>query len=447
MDRREVLARDVCARLHAAGHEAVLAGGCVRDRLLGVVPQDYDIATSARPEQVQQRFARSVPVGIDFGVVQVLCEGIAFEVATFRCDGPYLDGRRPASVAFTGIKGDASRRDFTINALYYDTREERVIDLVNGQDDLRQGIVRTVGDPAERFAEDKLRLLRAVRFAARLGYTLDPHTAAAIRAQAGDVTTTSAERIRDELVKMLCEGAARAAFEWLDKLGLLREVLPEIDAMHGCEQPPEYHPEGDVFVHTMIMLGHLRHATPTLALGVLLHDVGKPRTAVFKERWRFPEHDKVGAEMAVAICERLRFSREQTRRIAWLVAQHMRFAHLPDMGESKRKRFVREAGFDELVELCRIDCLSSHRDLRIVAWVLDYLRELPCDAARPAPLLTGHDLIAEGYAPGPHFAQILGALEDAQLEGWLTSREAALDWVRTHWPGPAAATSQSESGR
>jgi len=223
-------------------------------------------------------------------------------------------GRVGVTAVRGGIEGDASRRDFTVNALYYDTRQERVIDLVGGQDDLRRGVVRTVGDPAARFAEDKLRLLRAVRFAARLGYTLDPHTAAAIRAQASDVTQTSAERIRDELVKMLCEGAARAAFEWLDALGLLREVLPEINAMHGCEQPPEYHPEGDVFVHTMIMLGHLRHATPTLAMGVLLHDVGKPRTAVFKERWRFPDHDNVGAEMAGRICERLRFSREPTRR-------------------------------------------------------------------------------------------------------------------------------------
>lgn len=446
MDSLEAGARRICASLRAAGHTAYLAGGCVRDRLLGMTPQDYDIATSAPPEAVQALFPNHVAVGAHFGVILVRLPEGKYEIATFRQDGPYRDGRHPESVSFTDAAHDAQRRDFTINALFYDTVTESVIDYVGGQADLRAGIIRCVGVAERRFEEDHLRMLRAVRFAARFGYAIEEGTFHALLALAPQIHHTSAERIRDELVMMLCEGRARRAFELLDASGLLREILPEVSAMKGVAQPPEYHPEGDVFIHTLLLLEQLRAPTATLAMGALLHDVGKPSTQTFEDRIRFTHHDKVGARMAEAICRRLRFSNEQTERIVWLVAQHMRLSAIPDMREAKRRRFVREEGFEELLQLCEMDCLASHRDTSIVEWVRSYREALTPEAVRPKPLLSGHDLIALGYAPGPRFREMLTALEDAQLEGRIASREAAITLLRTDFPPPGVSSDSANVG-
>ncbi len=436
MDEREEGARAICATLRNAGFEALFAGGCVRDRILGLVPRDYDIATSARVSEVAALFPRTVAVGAAFGVTRVLLEQGEYEVAAFRSDGPYLDGRHPSSVAFVDAREDARRRDFTINALFYDPARERVIDYVSGERDIAAGVLRAVGDPAERFGEDHLRLLRAVRFAARLDYTIAPETAAAMARLAPRAIDTSAERIRDELTKILLEGGARRAFAVMDETGILGHVLPEVAAMKGVEQPRGFHPEGDVFVHTMLMLEALDRPSATLAMAALLHDVGKPRTQTFEDRIRFNNHHKVGARMAERICHRLRFPNAQAERIVWLVEQHMRLMHICDMAESKRKRFAREPGFDELVELGRLDCLASHGDTSSVDWIAQYKAELRPEQARPEPLLRGGDLIRMDYVPGPLFSEILRAVEDGQLEGELSTREGAADMVRRRWPLP-----------
>jgi poly(A) polymerase len=309
-----------------------------------------------------------------------------------------------------------------------------VVDYVDGQTDLKARIVRTVGDPETRLTEDHLRLMRAVRFAARLGFTIHDTTFAAIAKLAPAIQTVSAERVRDELIKMLTEGGARRAFELMDATGLLDQILPEVGRMKGVEQPPEFHPEGDVFVHTLMLLEQLKGVSPTLAFGALLHDVGKPVTATVSDRIRFNNHDKAGAEIAEAICSRLRMSNGDTARIVWLVDQHMRLAYAPEMRQSKLKRFVREDGFRELLELGRIDCLASHGDLSTIAWIEDYLAHHPKEECRPAPLLTGNDLIAMGYGPGPHFKVMLTAIEDAQLEGTITTIEEGQRLVRERWP-------------
>jgi len=434
MTERERAARAICARLAAAGHRALLAGGCVRDRLLGVEPQDFDVATSALPDQVMALFPQTHAVGAAFGVVLVVVPEGPVEVATFRSDGPYLDGRHPSSVQFSTLEDDAARRDFTINALYLDPADNSVIDLVDGEADLRAGVLRAVGNPEARFREDHLRLLRAVRFAARLGFAIAPETFAAMRAMAPRCVDTSAERVRDELIKMLTEGGARRAFELLDATDMLDHVLPEVAAMKGCEQPPEYHPEGDVFIHTLLLLEQLGPCTPTLGLGTLLHDVGKPPTQTFEDRIRFNLHEKVGARMTEAICKRLKLPNDVSEQAVWLVENHMRLAVTPDMREAKRKRFVREPWFEELMQLCRMDCLASHGDTSPVDWVAAYRANLKPEEIRPTPLITGHDLIAAGYAPGPQFKEILTAIEDAQLEGTLQSRDEAKQFVAKHWP-------------
>ena len=426
MTELEAAARASCATLRAAGHRALFAGGCVRDRLLGIEPKDFDIATSALPQEITALFPRTVAVGAAFGVILVQTDAGPIEVATFRHDGPYLDGRHPSSVTFTNEREDAARRDFTINAMYLDPATDVILDYVGGQADLQARLLRAVGDPATRFGEDHLRLLRAVRFAGRLGFEIDPATLAAMRALAPRCVETSVERVRDELIKMLTEGQARRAFELLDESGLLVHVLPELLPMKGCEQPPEYHPEGDVFVHTLMLLEQLGACSPTLALGALLHDVGKPATQTFEDRIRFNLHEKVGARMAEAICRRLRLPNETTERATWLVENHMRLAATPDMRESKRKRFVREPGFDELMELGRIDCLASHGDTEHIQWIQNYRANLRPEEVRPVPLVTGHDLIALGLPPGPRFKEILTQFEDLQLEGTLRTREDAL---------------------
>jgi len=424
----------VCRTLHAAGHRALFAGGCVRDELLGAHPKDYDVATSARPDDVEKLFKRVITVGKAFGVQMVMIGDVQIEVATFRWDGPYLDGRRPVSVEFRDEQQDALRRDFTVNALFFDPIKEEVLDYAGGREDIVKQVVRAVGVAYDRFMEDHLRLLRCVRFAAQLDFKIDPATFAAVKELAHLVKKTSPERVRDELLRILTQPHAHRGFMLLDESGLLPHLLPEISAMKGVEQPPEYHPEGDVFVHTMKMLEALERPSATLALGVLLHDVGKPRTQTFEDRIRFNGHEKVGAEMTAEICTRLRLSNTDAERVTWLVGQHMRVSAVKEMRESKLKRLIREEGFSELLELFRIDCASSHRRMDTYEWLRDRAASLPPEAVRPTPLLTGDDLIKLGYAPGPLFTEILRAVEDLQLEGALASRDAAIEHVRKTWP-------------
>jgi putative nucleotidyltransferase with HDIG domain len=429
------LANSICEKLRTSGHEALLVGGCVRDILLGRKPADYDIATDATPDEVMRLFPESVAVGAQFGVILVPRDGLKVEVATFRADAGYSDGRHPDAVVFARTpKEDVQRRDFTINGLLmrHDTGE--VLDFVDGQADLRAGIIRAIGEPDRRFQEDKLRLLRAVRFAARFGFTIEPATFDALRRHAREIKQVSAERVRDELTKLLTEGAARRGFELLEETGLLHEILPEIAAMKGVEQPPQFHPEGDVWIHTRLMIEQLPVGTsPTLAWGVLLHDVGKPATfksaAETGDRIRFDGHVDVGVRVAQDVTRRLRFSNEDAEQIVALVDNHMRFKDVEQMRASTLKRFVRLPHFEEHLELHRLDCLSSHRRLESYGFVTRTLVETPPEQIRPARLLTGDDLLEMGYQPGPVFSEMLRAVEDAQLEGQLQTRDEAKEYV------------------
>src|SRR5437879_1841233 len=447
----------IARTLHDQGYQAYLVGGCVRDLLLGREPGDYDIATDATPEQVMRIFPQTYAVGAQFGVVLVpMAEdpsvtsvvdqadvnhrrhrGKTVEVATFRSDIGYSDGRHPDQVRFSkDPRQDVQRRDFTINGLLLDPLKNEVLDFVGGRKDLDAGIIRAIGEPELRFAEDKLRMLRAVRFTARFGYSIEPQTSAAIQKLAPQIHQVSRERVRDELTKMLTEGQARRAFLLLDETGLLHELLPEIEAMKGVEQPPQFHPEGDVFVHTLLLLEKLRHSCPpTLAWGALLHDVGKPPTfRVAPDRIRFDGHVDVGVKMAQEICRRLRFSNEDTDQILALVANHMRFGDIERMKESTLKKFLRLPRFEEHLELHRLDCQSSHGDLTSYNYIREKLSSIPPEIMRPQPLIGGDDLIAAGYQPGPRFKQILSTIEDSQLEGRLHSKEEALALVRQLFP-------------
>ena len=437
----EQAALHIVETLRAAGYQALYAGGCVRDRLLGLEPADYDVATSATPDAVLRAFPKTFAVGASFGVVLVVtphADGAETmtEVATFRTDGAYSDGRRPDAVRYaTEPREDVQRRDFTINGMLFDPVAEAVLDFVGGQQDLARGIIRAIGDPMRRFAEDKLRMLRAVRFAARLGFEIEPATEAAVRALAPDLLQVSMERVRDELTRMLTEGHARRAFELLDRTGLLRVVLPEIDRMHGVEQPPEWHPEGDVWVHTLLLLEKLPPEAPaTLAWAALLHDVGKPpcRTQEPGDRVRFNGHAEVGARMTVAIGNRLRFSNSELEQIESLVANHMRFGDVKKMKESTLKRFFRLPQFPEHMELHRMDCLSSHGKTRLHDYARSRFHALPQDEVRPKLLVTGRDLIAAGYRPGPRFKELLALAEDAQLESRIGSREEGMALIAQH---------------
>ena len=422
-------AQQVTAALRAAGHAAYLAGGCVRDLVAGREPSDFDVATAARPEQVLALFPGSVLVGAHFGVVLVERE---VEVATFRSDHSYRDGRHPDEVVFeTDPRQDVLRRDFTINGLLMDPETREILDFVGGRADLHAGLIRAIGDPHRRFEEDHLRMLRAVRFAARFGFAIEPATLAAIQQLAPRIGRVSAERIRDELTRILTEGQPRRGMELLDETGLLAEVLPECRALQGVEQPPEYHPEGDVWVHTLLMLQSLDRPSAVLAWGVLLHDIGKPAT--FRraaDRIRFDGHVDAGLKIARPILARLKFSNDDTDRILALVANHMRFMDAPRMKESTLKKFLRLDHFDEHLALHKADCLASHGGLDNYEFVSAKLASLPPEQLRPAPFVTGHDLIALGLAPGPDFKRILAEAEDLQLEGRLRTREEALAWAR-----------------
>jgi len=419
--------------LRARGFEALFAGGAVRDLLLGREVADIDITTSAPPEIIERIFPSTIPVGKQFGVIIVIMGSHQYEVATFRADSDYSDGRHPTRVSFTNARKDAQRRDFTVNALFYDPSTGEVLDFVGGRRDLERKIIRTVGDPRLRFEEDKLRLLRTVRFACLLGFQVEQDTLEQVHRLAQDILQVSAERIRDELLKIFCGPAPGRGLDLLSETGLLAAVLPEVEAMKGVEQPPEFHPEGDVFVHTRLMLELARNLTDTLALGILLHDVGKPSTFRIAERIRFDRHAEVGARMAASICRRLRLSRQKTEKVVSLVRRHLRFMHVRQMRESTLKRFLRQENFAEHLELHRLDCAGSHGDLSNHAFCLQKLAEFGQEKIRPEPLVTGHDLIRLGFIPGPLFSEILNWVEDRQLEEEIVSREQALECVKNRW--------------
>jgi len=431
----EALARQVIAKLRGVGHQAFLVGGCVRDLLLGVKPKDFDIATDARPDRIMDLFPRSGRVGAHFGVVLVRDVFDQVEVATFRSDHDYLDGRHPEQVRFeSDPREDVLRRDFTINGLMMDPDTGQVLDFVDGQGDLARGVIRAIGDPNARFREDHLRLLRAVRFAARFGFEIDSATFDAMQRAHALILNMAMERVREELVRILTEGGARRGLELLDASGMLSDLLPEVAAMKGVEQPPEYHPEGDVWQHTLLLLEQLRQPTPTLALGALLHDVGKPPTFRVADRIRFDGHVEEGVRLARSILTRLRFSREEIEQVEALIDNHMRFKDVGRMKESTLKRFLRLPEFQEHLELHRLDAMSSNRRLENYEIARCKFEEYTAEHLQPAPLLTGTDLIGMGYEPGPQFSRILALLEDAQLEGRIRSREEAIDLVRLSFP-------------
>jgi len=499
MTRQFDAALRIVEKLRASGYEAYLAGGCVRDLLVGREPSDYDVATSATPDVVLHLFPHTIAVGAHFGVVLVAEEAvkeaaggakpeaasdraanekppvIMTEVATYRSDGAYTDGRRPDEVRYSlSAREDVLRRDFTINGLLLDPERAAeylshpvvqkarhakhahaaldpahleslihvqknlraaVIDYVGGLRDLETGVVRAIGKADLRFEEDRLRMLRAVRFAARFGFKLDARTEAAIRRLAPKTATVSRERISAELTRMLTEGHARRSFELLDETGLLEVVLHELARMKGVEQPPLFHPEGDVWAHTMLMLDQLPAGCPmTLAWGALLHDVGKPATFRRAERIRFDGHVEVGVAIALEICGRFRFSRDETRQIVALVQNHMRFADAPRMKISTLKRFLQLDKFDEHLTLHRMDCLAGGGELDNWDYVSERLRTIPEEAVKPAPLITGWDLIEAGYKPGALFREMLHAVEDAQLEGFIATSEEALKLVQERFP-------------
>jgi poly(A) polymerase len=430
------VAAGIVARLRERGHVAYFAGGCVRDLLRGQTPKDIDIATDARPETVQKLFPRTYAVGAHFGVIVVLQDGLQFEVATFRSDGAYVDGRRPQSVTFATAEEDAARRDFTINGMFFDPVEEKVIDYVGGRADLDARLVRAIGDPAQRFTEDRLRMLRAVRFATTLEFEIEEATWSALVRSAPAIAEISAERIREELVRIFMPPHRARGWDLLDASGLMRVVLPELEAMKGCEQPPQFHPEGDVFRHTRIMLEMLPNETSLpLVLSVLFHDIGKPPTSSVDEngRIRFNGHDRVGAEMTEALMQRLRFSRAEIDATVEAVRQHMVFKDVPKMRGAKLKRFMARPTFDDELELHRVDCASSHGMLDNYEFLLAKRTEFANEPIIPPPLVRGDDLKALGLKPGPKFGEILEAVETRQLEGAFKTREEALAWVKTEY--------------
>ena len=432
-DEMQSTARDIVARLRAQDHVAYFAGGCVRDLVRSERPKDIDIATDARPEAVQKIFSRTYAVGAHFGVIVVLENGFQFEVATFRSDGAYLDGRRPAEVHFSTAEEDAARRDFTINGMFFDPAADKVIDFVGGRADLEARLIRAIGDPAQRFAEDRLRMLRAIRFATVLEFEIEPATWEALVSQAGSIAEISAERIREELVRIFMSRQRARGWDLLDASGLMRVVLPELEEMKGCEQPPQFHPEGDVFKHTRIMLELLpAQVSLPLVLSVLFHDIGKPRTSAIDEngRIRFNGHDRLGAEMTEAAMQRLRFSRAEIEATVEAVRQHMVFKDVPKMRVAKLKRFMARPTFEDELELHRVDCASSHAQLDNYEFLQRKREEFANEPIIPPPLVRGDDLIALGLKPGPRFGEMLEAVETQQLEGALQTREDALEWVK-----------------
>ncbi|MGR3302766.1 MAG: CCA tRNA nucleotidyltransferase [Candidatus Scalindua sp.] len=435
LDSRKNLLKEtaigIVKRLREKSFNALFAGGCVRDMLMGSVPEDYDIATDARPDDIINIFKRTVPVGIHYGVILVIENGFEFEVATFRSDGTYTDGRHPDTVTFCDVRGDALRRDFTINGMFYDPIDDKHFDYVGGRDDLKAHLVRAIGDPSERFNEDRLRMIRAVRFACRFNYKIEDQTAEAIKKLYEKILTVSMERIRDELRKILTGPSPHTGIKMMDDLNLLNEVLPEVTAMKGVKQPENYHPEGDVFTHTLLTLSKLvkdRKAAVSweLAMAALLHDIGKPVTFEVADRIRFNNHDNIGADMSEKICERLKMSNAEKERITWLVKRHLYLRHAQQMRISKLKRLFAHEGYPELAELYKVDSLASTGDLEDYNFCQNMFEELQEEEIKPEPLITGNDLIAMGLKPGPIFSKILDAIKDDQLEQKITTKEEAL---------------------
>jgi len=435
MSTKKERALGIVRTLRARGHEAYFVGGCVRDLLRRKNPKDFDIATDAPPDAVARIFPKTVPVGAQFGVMLVVSDGDPFEVATFRADVGHRDGRHPDSVRYTDAREDALRRDFTVNGLFYDPVARKVLDWVGGQKDLRRRVVRAIGDPSRRFAEDKLRMLRAVRFASVLDFRIEPKTLAAVRRLAPKIRDVSMERVRDELLKMFTGPDPAGALTLLDRSGLLKQVLPEVHRMKGVRQPKAYHPEGDVFRHTRLLLEQLEDPTPLLAFACLLHDVGKPATYRRADRIRFNGHDRVGARLSEEILTRLRFPNDLKERIVASVEGHMRFKDVRQMRESTLKRFMRRETFSSELEQHRIDCLASHGDLSNWRFLKRKIRTFTKEDIRPKPLLNGHDLLAAGVPEGPLVGRMLRALEEAQLEGELATQEDAVRWVQRQKKG------------
>ena len=429
------VAAAIVRKLRQHGYVAYFAGGCVRDALLSIPPKDIDIATSANPEQVQHLFQRTVPVGIQFGVVRVLIDEMDFEVATFRSDGVYLDGRRPADVRFSTPKEDAIRRDFTINGMFYDPDNDHLIDYVNGREDLSRKLLRAIGQASKRFAEDRLRMLRAVRFAATLSFEIEAETWLAINKEAQEIAIVSPERIRDELLKIMVNPHRLRGFDLLDKSGLLAVILPEVEALKGCDQPEQFHPEGDVFVHTRLMLGLLApDASAQQVLAVLLHDIGKPPTRSFDQvdqRIRFNGHDRVGAEMAEKVMTRLRFPRQEIDLVVEAVRNHMIFKDVRQMRPAKLRRFMARPHFAIELELHRIDCAGSHGDLDNYQFLVGKALEFSQEPLIPARLVRGDDLISMGLSPGPRIGELLEAVQTAQLEGEVKTRTEAIELLKS----------------
>lgn len=433
MNKRE-LAFAIAKILTDNGCQAYFAGGCVRDSIMGIEPVDYDIATDAPPAKVMELFPKTFPVGVQYGVVLVLWDGIPFEITTFRKDGRYINGRHPESVGFSKTpEEDVKRRDFTINGLLYDPLKDEVLDYVNGRNDIKNGIVRAIGDPRSRFNEDKLRLMRAIRFAARYQYKIEENTLFAVKELASRITEVSPERIRDELDKIIRSKHSGLGLQMLQDTGLLHHILPEVSQMAGVSQPEEFHPEGDVFTHTKIMLDLLENPSRVLAFGALLHDIGKPKTFVRAERIRFDGHVPLGAKMADEICRRLRFSNEERERIVTYIGNHLKFMDVQEMRESKLKRFMQSDTFPEELELHRVDCLASHGKLDNWEFCRRKLEEYSHEELRPKPLIDGDDLIALGHKPGPLFKEILTKVTDLQLENQLKTKEEALTWVKKNY--------------
>jgi len=432
----EKTAREICARLRDHGHVAYFAGGCVRDMVRGLTPKDFDVATDAPPEVVQRIFKHTYAVGAKFGVVVVVENGTNFEVATFRSDDAYIDGRRPSAVHFASPEQDARRRDFTINGMFFDPAKDQVIDFVGGRADIEAKLVRAIGDPAQRFSEDRLRMLRAVRFATVLDYKIGKQTWDALIANSAAILEISAERIRDELVKIFLSPNRVRGWDLLDESGLMRTILPELEPMKGCEQPEQFHPEGDVFEHTRLMLQLLpAKVSVPLVFSVILHDVAKPVMAQVDAtgRIRFNEQDRIGAAMTEQIMERLRFSRAEIDATVEMVRQHMVFKDVPKMRVAKLKRFMARPTFNEEMELHRVDCESSHRILDNYKFLLRKREEFANEPIIPPPLVRGDDLIALGLKPGPRFGEILEAVETSQLEGTLKTRDEAIEWVKREY--------------
>lgn len=428
------LAVSIANRLRGAGFPVYFAGGCVRDQIMGIEPLDYDIATAATPVEIMELFPRTVPLGVQFGVVLVLNQGIPFEIATFRKDGVYVDGRHPLSVEFSSSpEEDVLRRDFTINGLLYDPFNNKILDFVGGRDDLQAGLIRAIGEPRQRFHEDKLRLMRAVRFATRYLYRLEEKTEKAIKEMAAQITEVSVERMRDELGKIIQGRHPGHGLQMLVDLGILEHILPEVNALLGVEQPPQFHPEGDVFVHTRLMLDLLNNPSFELAFGSLLHDIGKPKTFVRAERIRFDGHVQLGARMAADICRRMKFSNDQRERITTYIWNHLKFMDVKEMREAKLKRFMQTDTFIAELEMHRVDCLASHGKLDNWFFCKRKLVGYSQEELKPLPLVNGDDLIGFGFVPGPVFKEILNRVIDLQLENKVQTKEQALTWVKENY--------------